>query len=47
LAAEFEPGLPLTDREIDGLFESLAEATKAAHRAEVEAHAALSEVIRG
>jgi hypothetical protein len=47
LAAEFEPGLPLTDREIDGLFESLAGAIEAAHRAEVEAHAALSEVIRG
>jgi hypothetical protein len=47
LAAEFEPGLPLTDREIDGLFESLAETIEAAHRAEVEAHAALSEVIRG
>lgn len=47
LAAEFEPGLPLTDREIDGLFESLAGAIETAHRAELEAHAALSEVIRG
>jgi hypothetical protein len=47
LAAEFEPGLPLTDQEIDGLFESLAGAIEAAHRAELEAHAALSEVIRG
>ena len=47
MAAEFEPGLPLTDREIDGLFESLAGAIETAHRAELEAHAALSEVIRG
>ncbi len=47
MAAEFEPGLPLTDREIDGLFESLAGAVEAAHRVEMEAHAALSEVIRG
>ena len=31
LAAQFEPGLPLTDREIDGLFESLAGAIEAAH----------------
>jgi hypothetical protein len=47
LAAEFEPGLPLTDREVDGLFESLAGAIEAAHQAEVEAHSALSEVMRG
>jgi hypothetical protein len=47
LAAEFEPGLPLTAREIDGLFESLAGAVEAAHRAELEAHAALSQVIKG
>jgi hypothetical protein len=47
LAAEFEPGLPLTAREIDGLFESLAGAVEAAHRAELEAHAALSQMIRG
>jgi hypothetical protein len=47
LAAEFEPGLPLTDREIDGLFESLSAAIDAAYRAEVEAHSALSEVMGG
>ncbi len=47
MAAEFEPGLQLTDREIDGLFESLAGAVETAHRAEMEAHAALSQVMRG
>jgi len=47
LAAEFEPRIPLTDREIDGLFESLAGAIEIAHRAELEAHSALSEVMGG
>jgi hypothetical protein len=47
LASRFEPGLPLTDREIDGLFQSLAGSIEAAYRAEVAAHAALSEVVRG
>jgi hypothetical protein len=46
LAAEFEPGLPLSDSEIDEIFESLSEAVDSAHKAEVEAHAVLSEVMR-
>jgi hypothetical protein len=46
LAAEFEPGLPLNDSEIDDIFESLSGAIYSAHQAEVEAHSALSEVMR-
>jgi hypothetical protein len=47
LASRFEPGLPLTDREIDGLLQSLAGSIEAAYRAEFAAHAALADVVRG
>jgi hypothetical protein len=46
LSVEFEPGLPLTDVEIDDLFESLSVAVGAAYQAEVEAHDALTEIMR-
>ena len=45
LAARFEPGLPLTDSEIDDILEALSGAIDAAYHAEVEAHSALSEVM--
>ncbi len=47
LADRFEPGLPLSDSEIDNILESLSGAVHAAYDAEVEAHSALSEVMRG
>jgi hypothetical protein len=45
LADRYEPGLPLSDSEIDDVLESLAGAIDAAYTAEVEAHSALSEVM--
>ena len=45
LADRFEPGLPLSDAEIDDVLEWLAGAIDAAYKAEVEAHSALSEVM--
>jgi hypothetical protein len=45
LADRFEPNLPFGESEIDDLFESLSGAIDAAHKAEVEAHSALSEAM--
>jgi hypothetical protein len=47
LARQFRPGLPLGEEEIDGLFTTIAESIRAAHDAEVTAHAALTEAMRG
>ncbi|HSJ83512.1 MAG TPA: BtrH N-terminal domain-containing protein [Acidimicrobiia bacterium] len=47
LADRFEPRLPLSDSEIDDVLESLSGAIDAAYMAEVGAHSALSEVMRG
>lgn len=45
LAARFEPGLPLSDSEIDDTLASLSAAIDAAYKAEVEAHSALTGVV--
>jgi hypothetical protein len=45
LRAEYDGGLPLTDVEIDDLFESLSGAIGEVHQAEVQAHQALAEVV--
>jgi hypothetical protein len=45
LGDEFDSELPLTESELEDLFQGLSAAIEAAYRAEVEAHAALSEVI--
>ena len=47
LAARFEPGLPLSDFEIDDILAALSGAIDAAYHAEVEANSALSEVMGG
>ena len=47
MSVEHDPGLPLTDAEIDDLFHSLSVAIETAHEAEVGVHAALAEVIGG
>jgi len=45
LGDEFDSGLPLSDAEVDDVFESMSAAIETAYEAEMAAHAALSEVI--
>jgi hypothetical protein len=45
LAREFESGLPLSEDETDALLTEMSEAIRAAHDAEVTAHAALQEAV--
>jgi hypothetical protein len=45
LAREFQLGLPLDEDEMDRLYAAMSETIKAAHDAEVVAHAALREVV--
>jgi hypothetical protein len=45
LGDEFDSELPLTESELEDLFQGLSAAIEAAYRVEVEAHAAMSEVI--
>jgi hypothetical protein len=47
LTRKFEPGLPLSEGEVDQLFSDMSGAIRAAYDAEVEAHAALQETLGG
>jgi hypothetical protein len=47
LTRKLEPGLPLSEGEVDQLFSDMSGAIRAAYDAEVEAHAALQETLGG
>jgi hypothetical protein len=47
LTREFEPGLPLSEHEVDALFTAMSGAIRAAYDAEVAAHAGLQEALEG
>lgn len=47
LTEDFDPGLPLSDAEIEDVFQAMSAAIETAYEAEVAAHAALSEVVGG
>jgi hypothetical protein len=45
LTRKFEPGLPMSEGEIEALFTEMSEAVRAAYEAEVAAHAGLQEAV--